>query len=241
MLLVPEKLWPRRRGVDVSLDDRVWWRRTTAIGPELGELLEQDAALAVEDDLVDRARAGRQIKDALGELDVKERRWSSSDSASITTDDPRTLQEIGDLLHLSRERVRQIEARAKDKLRRSNRAAGFVLELDLNLIYNREIMCMRSAMTPGGSQSSGRRATRGACATAGARRRPPALAKPASRRSTSAATSTTSGPTTIRSCEGVSRARRFIDAFPSRQKVCCSLDRRASARRIWPSAILKAD
>ena len=34
-------------------------------------------------------------------------------------DEPRTLQEIGDRLHLSRERVRQIETRAKEKLRRS--------------------------------------------------------------------------------------------------------------------------
>jgi len=35
--------------------------------------------------------------------------------------EPQTLQEIGDRLHLSRERVRQIESRAKEKLRRSAR------------------------------------------------------------------------------------------------------------------------
>ena len=37
-------------------------------------------------------------------------------------EEPRTLQEIGEELKLSRERVRQIESRAKEKLRRSQRA-----------------------------------------------------------------------------------------------------------------------
>jgi len=55
---------------------------------------------------------------ALGELDGKEREVVRL-RFGLGDDEPRTLQEIGDQLNLSRERVRQIESRAKDKLRRS--------------------------------------------------------------------------------------------------------------------------
>jgi RNA polymerase primary sigma factor len=44
-------------------------------------------------------------------------------------DQPKTLREIGDILELSRERVRQIESRALNKLRRSHKTkslAGFL-------------------------------------------------------------------------------------------------------------------
>jgi RNA polymerase primary sigma factor len=92
-------------------------------GPELWEKLEQATEPPAETALVRRALHD-QIRDALKDLDDKERQVVSLRFGLSRRDDPRTLQEIGDRLHLTRERVRQIEARAKDKLRRSRRATG---------------------------------------------------------------------------------------------------------------------
>jgi RNA polymerase primary sigma factor len=119
---LPEKLWRVGAVVDVSLSERVGMTKDDGAGPELGELLEQDGALAVDDDLVNRALAGG-VRDALGELDFREREVVELRYGLDQDGEVRTLQEVGALLNLSRERVRQIEARAKDKLRRSKRAA----------------------------------------------------------------------------------------------------------------------
>ena len=60
---------------------------------------------------------------ALTELDDKEREVVELRFGLDRDGEMRTLQEIGEALHLSRERIRQIESRAKDKLRRSKRAS----------------------------------------------------------------------------------------------------------------------
>ena len=103
---------------DVSLSDRPGGDGED--GPELGDLLESPTP-PLEDDLVRQSLIDR-VRAALSELDEKEREVVSLRFGLDRDGEMRTLQEIGDRLHLSRERVRQIESRAKDKLRRSKRA-----------------------------------------------------------------------------------------------------------------------
>jgi RNA polymerase primary sigma factor len=104
---------------DVSLSDRFGGDGEDG-GPELAELLEASTP-PHEEDLVRRSLV-EQVRAALGELDEKEREIVSLRFGLDRDGEMRTLQEIGDALHLSRERIRQIEARAKEKLRRSKRA-----------------------------------------------------------------------------------------------------------------------
>jgi RNA polymerase primary sigma factor len=106
----------RLGAADVSL--------STVIGEdgdvELGDTLEQDSVPPVEAELM-RAGIAERMQQLVGELDEKERRVLSL-RYGLDGEDPRTLQEIGDLMGVSRERVRQIESRAKEKLRRTQQA-----------------------------------------------------------------------------------------------------------------------
>ena len=101
---------------DVSLNDPVGVAGDGS--RELIDLIAQDD-VPIEQELIEQA-ARHDLADALGELSHKEREVVEL-RFGLEDDEPRTLQEIGDRLHLSRERVRQIESRAKDKLRRSDK------------------------------------------------------------------------------------------------------------------------
>ncbi len=57
---------------------------------------------------------------SLDELDVKEEKVIRL-RFGLDGTDPKTLKQIGELMNLSRERIRQIEAQALDKLKRSHK------------------------------------------------------------------------------------------------------------------------
>jgi len=86
----------------------------------LEEVIE-DHSITPSDDILIAQSFEEQLQKLLGQLDDKERliierRFGLGDR------EPQTLAEIGTDLHLSRERIRQIEERALGKLRRSQRA-----------------------------------------------------------------------------------------------------------------------
>jgi RNA polymerase primary sigma factor len=80
--------------------------------------------LAAHDVSIDEAMIARRrlddLAEAIGDLDRKEQQIMRL-RFGLGGDKPWTLQKIGDSLHLSRERVRQLESRAKGKLRHSER------------------------------------------------------------------------------------------------------------------------
>lgn len=105
-------------GDDVSL--------SAAVGEEgnleLGDTLEQETIPSVELEMI-RTSFEQRIQSMVGDLDDKEREVIRM-RFGLDGEEPRTLQEIGEAMGLSRERIRQIESRAKEKLRRSREAQG---------------------------------------------------------------------------------------------------------------------
>jgi len=85
----------------------------------LQDKLKQDTIPAADVVYLRQSLRG-QIRNALGELDAKEERVLRL-RFGLDGTDPKTLKEIGEMLNLSRERIRQIEAQALDKLNRSQK------------------------------------------------------------------------------------------------------------------------
>jgi len=100
-------------GDDVSLSAAVGEEG----GLELGDTLEQDTIPSVEMEMI-RSSFERRVQAMVHDLDEKERQVIRM-RFGLDGEEPKTLQEIGETMGLSRERIRQIESRAKEKLRRT--------------------------------------------------------------------------------------------------------------------------
>ena len=85
----------------------------------LSDKLEQETIPAA-DQVFYRTSLKGLLRGALTELDQKEEKVIRL-RFGLDGADPKTLKEIGEMMSLSRERIRQIEAQALHKLNRSNR------------------------------------------------------------------------------------------------------------------------
>jgi len=99
---------------NISLSDRVY-----DDGLEVEDRISYDINPSVEYQIIKNS-VKHQIRQMLGELDEKEALVLKL-RFGLDDDRPRTLQEIGSLLDLTRERIRQIEQKAMRKLSRSHR------------------------------------------------------------------------------------------------------------------------
>jgi RNA polymerase primary sigma factor len=106
----------RIAGADVSLNAPIAGEDDER---ELLDTIEQDSVPPVEDALL-RQTLVTATRRAMAELNPREREVMRL-RFGIDEDGPLTLQQIGNRFRLSRERVRQIETRAREKLRRSKR------------------------------------------------------------------------------------------------------------------------
>jgi len=86
----------------------------------LEDLIEDQSVTPVDEVLIARSFE-EQLQSLLSQLDEKER-FIIERRFGLGDREPETLAEIGNEMHLSRERIRQIEERALAKLRRSQRA-----------------------------------------------------------------------------------------------------------------------
>ena len=91
-------------------------------GSELGHLIEDEDAIAPDEAVAD-SMVREQIHKVLESLDGREQRVLKL-RFGLDRGEPRTLEEVGEHFNLTRERIRQIEARAMSKLRHPSSDTG---------------------------------------------------------------------------------------------------------------------
>lgn len=101
-------------GRDISLSDRYFDEDI-----EFGDKLEDSMSPSVEYNII-KSSVQEQVREILKKLDEKEALVLKL-RFGLDDDSPRTLQEIGDQLQLTRERIRQIEKKAMRKLAQSHK------------------------------------------------------------------------------------------------------------------------
>ena len=113
--LTPEQLRSLQqvRRKSLSLNHRVGKGEDT----ELMELLEDGSTLSPESRM-NESMMRQEISDVLTEVLTEREKDIISLRYGLTTGEPHTLEEVGGIFNLSRERVRQIQTKAMRKLRR---------------------------------------------------------------------------------------------------------------------------
>ncbi|CAN6296950.1 unnamed protein product [Urochloa humidicola] len=108
-----------------SMQDRVW----SDDGVTYQEITE-DPNVEPPELSVDRLMMRRQVRNFLGILSPREKEIIEH-RFGIHDGEPKTLHVIGDMYGLSKERIRQVQNKALDKLKRSVSAQGFDVYFDL--------------------------------------------------------------------------------------------------------------
>jgi RNA polymerase sigma factor (sigma-70 family) len=102
----------------VSLDTPIGTEGDTDLGDIVADLTAGSPF-----DVVAEAMLGAEIEKLFQPLDEREREILRL-RYGLDRGDPRTLEEVGDVLHLTRERIRQIERQALSKLRHPSADTG---------------------------------------------------------------------------------------------------------------------
>lgn len=92
--------------------------------------ITEDPNVEPPDLSVDRMMMRQQVRDFLGILSPREKEIVEH-RFGIYDGEPKTLHVIGDMYGLSKERIRQLQNRALDKLKRSVSTQGFDVYFDM--------------------------------------------------------------------------------------------------------------